>query len=181
MYSQLLDTSSVHDYKPTNIQLQQTEKYLFLDTSQTNLDTSLNLFYNYYPTYQNAFPFIDLGLEATPVLALSKSNNQQLKLRLGADHMNPYFYDEKIHIYQTDKPFTRLNYSQGANEMPINCCYSCSTNFKTTFIWSRLPKNKKIKIFIFPILKISREFVWVIYSIPSFIQAIILQTENTKW
>jgi hypothetical protein len=117
VYSQLLDTSSVHDYKPTNIQIQQTEKYLFLDTSQTNLDTSLNLFYNYYPTYQNAFPFIDLGLEATPVLALSKSNNQQLKLRLGADHMNPYFYDEKIHIYQTDKPFTRLNYSQGANEM----------------------------------------------------------------
>ncbi len=117
VYSQLLDTSSVHDYKPTNIQLQQTEKYLFLDTSQTNLDTSLNLFYNYYPTYQNAFPFIDLGLEATPVLALSKSNNEQLKLRLGADHMNPYFYDEKIHIYQTDKPFTRLNYSQGANEM----------------------------------------------------------------
>ena len=82
VYSQLLDTSSVHDYKPTNIQIQQTEKYLFLDTSQTNLDTSLNLFYNYYPTYQNAFPFIDLGLEATPVLALSKSNNQQLKLRL---------------------------------------------------------------------------------------------------
>lgn len=117
VYSQLLDTSSVHDYKPTNIQLQQTKKYLFLDTSQTNLDTSLNLFYNYYPTYQNAFPFIDLGLEATPVLALFNSNNQQLKLRLGADHMNPYFYDEKIHIYQTDKPFTRLNYSQGANEM----------------------------------------------------------------
>ena len=31
--------------------------------------------------------------------------------------MSPYFYDDKIHIYQTDKPFTRLNYSQGANEM----------------------------------------------------------------
>jgi hypothetical protein len=93
------------------------EDMAFLKNPETDLDTSLNLFYNYYPVYQNAFPFIDLGLEATPILSLSQSNRQQLKLRLGADQMSPYFYDDKIHIYQTDKPFTRLNYSQGANEM----------------------------------------------------------------
>jgi hypothetical protein len=116
-YSQLLDTSSVHDYNPTDIQIQQTKNFTFLDTTQTNLDTTLNLFYNYYPTYQNNFPFVDLGLEATPALSLSQSNRRQLRLRLGADHMRPYFYDDSIHVYQTDKPFTRFNYTQGANEM----------------------------------------------------------------
>ena len=116
-YSQLLDTSSVHDYNPTDIQIQQTKNFTFLDTTQTNLDTTLNLFYNYYPTYQNNFPFVDLGLEATPALSLSQSNRRQLRLRLGADHMRPYFYDDAIHVYQTDKPFTRFNYTQGANEM----------------------------------------------------------------
>jgi len=116
-YSQLLDTSSAHNYNPTDVQVQHMEDMEFLEDHETNLDTSLNLFYNYYPAYQNTFPFIDLGLEATPVLSLSQSNRQQLKLRLGADQMNPYFYDDKIHVYQTDKPFTRLNYSQGANEM----------------------------------------------------------------
>jgi len=117
VFSQLLDTSSAHNYNPTDIQIQQMEDMAFLKNPETDLDTSLNLFYNYYPVYQNAFPFIDLGLEATPILSLSQSNRQQLKLRLGADQMSPYFYDDKIHIYQTDKPFTRLNYSQGANEM----------------------------------------------------------------
>tara|TARA_Y100000385_G_scaffold63229_1_gene62208 strand:- start:913 stop:2793 length:1881 start_codon:yes stop_codon:yes gene_type:complete len=116
-YAQLLDTSSAHNYNPTDVQVQHMEDMEFLEDHETNLDTNLNLFYNYYPAYQNIFPFIDLGLEATPVLPLSQSNRQQLKLRLGADQMNPYFYDDKIHVYQTDKPFTRLNYSQGANEM----------------------------------------------------------------
>jgi len=116
-YAQLLDTSSAHNYNPTDVQVQHMEYMEFLEDYETNLDTSLNLFYDYYPTYKKAFPFIDLGLEATPVLSLSQSNQQQLKLRLGADQVSPYFYDDKIHIYQTDKPFTRLNYSQGANEM----------------------------------------------------------------
>ena len=99
-YAQLLDTSSAHNYNPTDVQVQHMEYMEFLEDYETNLDTSLNLFYDYYPTYKKAFPFIDLGLEATPVLSLSQSNRQQLKLRLGADQMSPYFYNDKIHLYQ---------------------------------------------------------------------------------
>ena len=62
VFSQLLDTSSAHNYNPTDIQIQQMEDMAFLKNPETDLDTSLNLFYNYYPVYQNAFPFIDLGL-----------------------------------------------------------------------------------------------------------------------
>lgn len=116
-YTQILDTSSHHDYTPLEVSYTQSDDLLFFDSATQPLDTSLNLFYNYYPTYQTTFPLLDLGLEATPTLNLSGSNAQLLDLRLGADQMLPYFFDDSIHIYQTDKPFTRLNYSQGANEM----------------------------------------------------------------
>jgi len=117
LFSQILDTSSAHNYKPADVAVYNTDQLLFFTNEVSPFDTSLNLFYNYYPSYQNAFPFVDLGLEATPILTLSEKSTPSLSLRLGADQLTPYLYDDSIRIYQTTNPFTRLNYSQGANEM----------------------------------------------------------------
>lgn len=115
--SQILDTSKTHTYKPLEVDRIEVEDILFLTLDSSAVDTGLNRFYDYYPTYGRLSPAIDLGLEASPILRLDETNENELNLNLGLSHMAPYFYDEKIHLYQTKRPFTRLSYSQGPNEM----------------------------------------------------------------
>ncbi|MFT5817750.1 MAG: hypothetical protein ACJAYZ_001074, partial [Bacteroidia bacterium] len=115
--SQILDTSETHTYKPLEVDRIEVEDILFLTLDSSAVDTGLNRFYDYYPAYGRLSPAIDLGLEASPILRLDETNENELNLNLGLSHMAPYFYDEKIHLYQTKRPFTRLSYSQGPNEM----------------------------------------------------------------
>ena len=90
---------------------------LNLELDSQKVDTSLNNFYNYYAGYKHNFPFLDLGLEGSPILELAKTNNRTLNLELGVSHLNPYLMDDSINIYTTSSPFTRVNYSQGGNEL----------------------------------------------------------------
>jgi len=115
--SQILDTSKTHTYKPLEVDRIEVEDILFLTLDSSAVDTGLNRFYDYYPAFGSLSPAIDLGLEASPILRLDETNENDLNLNLGLSHMAPYFYDEKIHLYQTKRPFTRLSYSQGPNEM----------------------------------------------------------------
>jgi len=148
LFSQILDTSSAHNYKPADVAVYNTDQLLFFTNEVSPFDTSLNLFYNYYPSYQNAFPFVDLGLEATPILTLSEKSTPSLSLRLGADQLTPYLYDDSIRIYQTTNPFTRLNYSQGTNEMlSIEVTHAQQISERLSF--GVITEELKIKIFIF--------------------------------
>ncbi len=114
--AQLLDTSDVHLFKPVEVRILQTENITLLELDTTEIDTQLNLFYNYYPAYDRSFPMLDQGQEATPILPLNSSLVREVNLSLGTNHMAPYFYDNTIHVYQTPRPFTRLAYSQGPLE-----------------------------------------------------------------
>ncbi len=114
---QLLDTSQIHIFKPTDVSLISVNEISLLKLDTTKIDTQLNIFYNYYPAYHRHFPMVDQGLEATPILLLDGSLPREVNLNLGTQHMAPYFYDNEIHIYQTKRPFTRLEYSQGPLEL----------------------------------------------------------------
>lgn len=115
--AQILDTSEAHRYKPLEVYKFAAEDILFFASDSTPIDTSLNLFYKYYPAYQNNFPFVDLGLEASPLLDLSTSNENELSLNLGFGYTTPLFFEDDLQIYHMARPYTRLNYSQGANEI----------------------------------------------------------------
>lgn len=114
--AQLLDTSDVHFFKPVEVTILHAKDIALLAFDTTEIDTQLNLFYNYYPAYDRSFPMVDQGLEATPILPLGNLTNREVNLNLGVQHMAPYFFDNNIHIYQTPRPFTRLEYSQGPEE-----------------------------------------------------------------
>jgi hypothetical protein len=114
--AQLLDTSDVHLFKPVEVSILQAEDITTLVHDTIELDTQLNLFYNYYPAYDRSFPMLDQGQEATPILPLNSSLVREVNLNLGTNHMAPYFYDNMIHVYQTPRPFTSLTYSQGPLE-----------------------------------------------------------------
>ena len=115
--SQILDTSESQVFKHLDVDRVEVEDILFLTLDSSAVDTGLNRFYDYYPAFGRLYPAVDLGLEASPIFQLDKTNENDLNLNLGISHMTPYFYDEKIHLYQTKRPFTRLSYSQGPNEM----------------------------------------------------------------
>ncbi|PCJ65541.1 MAG: hypothetical protein COA58_09015 [Bacteroidetes bacterium] len=115
--SQILDTSDTHTYKVLEVSTISEYDILFLLNDSSKIDTSLNLFYNYYPAYKKSFPFIDQGLEATAMLTLAATNEKNVNLDLGIESLKPYFFDKSINIYKTPRPFTRINYSQGAQEM----------------------------------------------------------------
>jgi hypothetical protein len=116
-HAQLLDTSEVHRYKPVDVHYVMANDLALLEDDSGALDTSLNRFYSYYPAYDTDFPFIDLGLEATPMLTLSGSQHRSAELTLGPNPMKSYFFTSDIKLYKTKRPFTRLSYHQGANEM----------------------------------------------------------------
>lgn len=114
---QILDTSEVHRFKPIEVYSFSEEDIKFGALDSSRIDTSLNLFHNYYPAYQNEFPFVDLGLEASPILPLAQGNETELTLNLGFTSIEPLFFDSEVKIHHTPRPFTRLVYSQGNNEM----------------------------------------------------------------
>ena len=116
-FGQLLDTSAAQRFKPVEVYALDAEEVSFFNTDSTQIDTQLNSFSNYYPAYQANFPFIDLGLEASPLLPLSQPLHRKLSLELGMDGTIPLFFDDNVTLYHTDRPFTRLRYSQGPNEM----------------------------------------------------------------
>lgn len=116
-YSQILDTSGAHKFKPIHVYTVQAADIDLFTMDSTSVDTTLNLFYNYYPAYKSSFPFVDLGQEASPMLSLRATHQQPTKVDLGINAYRPLFFDHQVHIYHTPKPFTRLNYAQGSNEM----------------------------------------------------------------
>lgn len=115
--AQLLDTSDIHLFKPIDVSFVNVSDISLLKLDTTKIDTQLNLFYTYYPAYQRHFPMVDQGLEATPILLLDGTLSREVNLNLGTQHMAPYFYTNDINIYQTKRPFTRLEYSQGPLEL----------------------------------------------------------------
>jgi hypothetical protein len=115
--AQLLDTSDTHTYKPLQVSQVEESDIHMLTLDSTAIDTSVNLFYNYYAPYTANYPFVDQGLEGSAILPLASTHERSLNLNLGIHSMDPYFYSHAVHIYQTQRPFTRLGYSQGAEEM----------------------------------------------------------------
>ncbi|MEY2924451.1 MAG: hypothetical protein RLZZ337_999 [Bacteroidota bacterium] len=115
--AQILDTSDVHVYKPIEVSTTSELDYLKIKTDSTSVDTSILDFQNNYKAYTDNFPFLDLGLEGSPIMSLSASNNRNHGFVLGLTNQAFYFFDDSIRIYQTARPFTRLNYSQGQKEL----------------------------------------------------------------
>lgn len=115
--AQLLDTSSKHLYRPLEVRLLNEESLDRMVTMEEDLDTTLNQFQDFYPVYRNDFPFIDQGLEGSSVLLLSNDLNRESGMHLGISDRKPYFFETQTYIYETERPFTRFNYSQGSNEM----------------------------------------------------------------
>ena len=115
--AQLLDTSDVHIYKPIDVSIINETDYLFMRSDSAEIDTSLNNFQSNYKAYSDHFPFIDLGLEGSHILSLSNGNERAFGFGLGPKNLSYYFFSDTIHVYQTARPFTRLSYSQGNNEL----------------------------------------------------------------
>jgi len=115
--AQLLDTSDVHTFKRIEVSTISESGIHLLNLDSTHEDTTVNLFYNYYAPYKTDFPFLDQGLEGSALLPLAASHERELNFNIGMHNMDAYFFDHSINIYQTKRPFTRLNYSQGAREM----------------------------------------------------------------
>ncbi|NNJ55371.1 MAG: hypothetical protein HKP14_04545 [Bacteroidia bacterium] len=116
-FGQILDTTDAHRYKPLEVSTYDEFDILNLELDSQRIDTTLNDFYDYYTAYKSYFPFLDLGLEGSPVLDLTKTNERELNLQFGNSLVAPYLIDDTINIYNTDNPFTRVNYSQGSNEL----------------------------------------------------------------
>ena len=115
--AQILDTSAEHRYKPIKVFYTNDYQVAELDTNVIPVDTAINNFYNYYSAYKNAYPFIDLGLEGSPLLDLSRANNQVFGFHTGFHNLDYYYFSDTVKIYQTERPFTRFNYSQGEEEL----------------------------------------------------------------
>lgn len=115
--AQLLDTSAAHRYSPASVELLSIQNLQNLDTTTIPLDTQLNCFSNYYSAYDNTYPFLDLGLEGSPIKELTRSYKKPLAFGLGVANMDYYFFNDQFNLYQTERPFTRLNYSQGEQEL----------------------------------------------------------------
>ena len=115
--AQLLDTSDVHVYKPIDVTLTTETDFLLMKSDSVPIDTGFYNFQPNYKAYSNHFPFIDLGLEGSPILSLSNGNDRAFGFGLGPKNLSYYFFSDTIHVYQTARPFTRLNYSQGKNEL----------------------------------------------------------------
>ena len=116
--AQILDTTDTYLYRPFEIRYISESDFILMDYADTQrLDTSLFGFENYYPAYKNHFPMIDLGFEYSPFYDLGKNLTLQRKFQMGLDNDNQAFVKDDVPIFFASKPYTRLNYSQGPNEM----------------------------------------------------------------
>lgn len=115
--AQLLDTSSAHQYKPLEVYKVSERGLIHFKEDSLRLDTSLFLFYQSYSINQRSFPFVDLGYEGSPNLQLKQAELAPLKVDLGFKAVDYYHFNNELQRYYVDRPFTRLNYSQGGNEL----------------------------------------------------------------
>ncbi len=83
----------------------------------TSLDTHLFHFYNSYSAYKSEFPFLDLGYEGSPMIELREIGEQAIELSIGNPALDYYQYDNELKRIHTKRPLSRLNYSQGQNEL----------------------------------------------------------------
>ena len=115
--AQILDTTHSHNYKVLENYSLNSEGLHQLKEDSISIDTSLSTLGISYGAMREDFAFLDLGFEGSPLLKLAEQNSRELGLHLGLTSMDYYFFDFDIHRYHSDRPFTRLNYSQGPNEL----------------------------------------------------------------
>lgn len=115
--AQILDTTDAHHYKPIEVYSLSSNGLLWMQEDSVLVDTQMHGFNRSYSLYQDGFPFMDLGFEGSPSLLLNGFKQLSLDLDLGVNSMDYYLFDDALKRYHTKKPFTRLNYSQGNNEM----------------------------------------------------------------
>lgn len=113
--AQLLDTSQAHNYKPLEVYRVAEEGLDWLNEDSSAMDTSMNRLASSY-LGQAGLPFMDLGFEASPTYNLTSAEVAPMRFELGVPSLERFFYDNELHRYHSDRPFTRLKYSQGANE-----------------------------------------------------------------
>lgn len=113
--AQILDTSSTYLFKQIEVYELPAEDLVYFSSDSTPLDTTLNLFFNYYPAFRG-FPFLDLGLEGSAALPLVGLPAHEVGLSLGYTEMGLNFFLNDVTVHHTVRPFTRLEYSQGGNE-----------------------------------------------------------------
>lgn len=113
-----IDTSETYLYRPFQLQYLKESDFVLMDYSDTQrLDTSLIGFEAYYPGFKRNFPMIDLGFEYSPFFDLHKNLILDRKFQLGSNNDNQAFMKQDIPVFFAPKPISRLNYSQGPNEM----------------------------------------------------------------
>ncbi|MFY0644591.1 MAG: hypothetical protein JXR19_09025 [Bacteroidia bacterium] len=115
--AQILDTTDVHTYKTLQNYQVSEQGLINLEEDSISIDTSLKTLGRSYGAMHENFAFLDLGFEGSPLLKLTNLPVRNLSLELGMNGMDYYFYDFELNRYHSDRPFTRLNYSQGANEL----------------------------------------------------------------
>ena len=114
---QILDTSGVHEYIPPEVYRFSEHGLMLMEIDSHKVDTQLYDFYNYYTAYEQVFPLLDLGYEGSPVLTLAGPVQASVGLNLEANPVGHYFKTDTQYSYLSKHPFTRLNYSQGDNEL----------------------------------------------------------------
>lgn len=114
---QILDTSEAHYYKPKEINYFMASDLLLMEQGKEVVDTTLFQYEKSYWSFQEAVPFIDQGLEASPQLQLFGNLERDFGFQMMKTGTDFSFYDTDERIYTYKKPFTRLNYSQGNQEL----------------------------------------------------------------
>ena len=70
--AQLLDTSDVHTFKRIEVSTISESGIHLLNLDSTHVDTTVNLFYNYYAPYKTDFPFLDQGVRRLSTFTISR-------------------------------------------------------------------------------------------------------------
>lgn len=115
--AQILDTTDAHLYKPIEVYALSSNGLIWMEEDSSKLDTQMHGFNRSYSLYSDGFPFLDLGYEGSPSLLLNRERRQTLDVKLGINAMEYYLFNDDLVRYHTSRPFTRLNYSQGNNEL----------------------------------------------------------------
>ena len=88
-----------------------------MQEDSTSLDSSsLGLDHSYLGMAKKG-PFLDQGLEGSPSKSISDISTPPMIASLGFESFEANFFDHRLERFHTDRPVTRLKYSQGEKEL----------------------------------------------------------------
>lgn len=113
--AQVLDDSTKLVYNAGTTRYLTGADFLYLRANSSPIDTNILNFHNYQFNYKNGTLYQDLGNLGTALRRVYWEQASEPGRQLGHDVFKDYMFDpEKIPLYNTRSPFTRISYVQGS-------------------------------------------------------------------